>query len=65
MRSSHGGVAVSKTAGWGFDSFRAYFDTPDSQSGHQHLDNCRGIVAGPVATPVPEWVGRAMGRSWL
>ncbi len=63
--SSHGGAAVSKTAGRGFDSFRACFNAPGNQSGHQLLDNCRGIVEGPVATPVPERVGRAMGRSWL
>ena len=51
--SSHGGAAASNSDGWGFDSFRACFDAPVNQSGRQPLDNCRGIVVGPVAEPVP------------
>ena len=37
---------------------------PRLQRGHQHLDNCRGIVEGPVATPalhmrvIPDWSAR-------
>lgn len=61
MGSSHGGAAVSNTDGRGFDSFRACF-VPDDQFGHQHLDNCRGILG--AGTTGPEGVRRAMGRSW-
>jgi hypothetical protein len=48
LRSSHGGAAVSKTAGRGFDSFRAC--APGNQPGHQHLDNFRGILVGASTT---------------
>ena len=60
-----GGAAVSNTDGRGFDTFRACSYAPDNQSGHQHLDNCRGIVVGAIHHLAPQWVGRAMGRSWL
>ena len=57
--SSHGGAAVSNTAGRGFDTFRACARRTTSP-GHQHLDNCIGIVIGVAATrlrdgPVAPW----------
>ena len=36
--------------------------TPDHQSGHQLLDNCRGIVPGTASTAVPGGVGRVVAR---
>ncbi len=58
-----GGAAASNTDGRGFDTSRACSYAPDNQSGHQHFDNCRGIVIGAISTMTPQWVGRAMGAA--
>lgn len=63
LRSSHGGAAVSKSVGRGFDSFRAC--APDIRSGYQHFDNRIGIACWGQSRLAPSWVGRAMGCSWL
>ena len=66
LGSSHGGVAVSKTADRGSDSFRACFNEPGRQPGHPHLDNYRGIVdSRSVATTTAHGSVAAWRRSWL
>jgi hypothetical protein len=61
LGSSHGGVAVSNTDDRRFDSFRACFDAPGNQSGHQHLDNCRDIVVEASAT----WLRHGSVAPWV
>jgi hypothetical protein len=58
--SSHGGVAVSNTDDRRFDSFRACFNAPGNQSGHQHFDNCRDIVVEASAT----WLRHGSVAPW-
>ncbi len=50
---ANGGAAVANTDGRGFDTSRAGSYAPDNQSGHQHFDNCRGIVIGVISTMAP------------